>query len=67
MRNLLMITIICLFSLGCNDLAGRQQKAEQARREQTVEDLRKIGEEMHHQQVGESPPDLNAEQSEPVE
>ncbi|MEZ5945037.1 MAG: hypothetical protein R3C18_26930 [Planctomycetaceae bacterium] len=48
MRQLLMIAFLILFiTAGC-DFAAYRQRAEDAQREQTVEDLRELGEGMHN-------------------
>lgn len=53
MRQLLMIAFLILFiTAGC-DFAAYRQRAEDAQREQTVEDLKELGESLHNEADGE--------------
>src|SRR5690606_1101588 len=49
----LTFTSLFVFCAGCNDTAARQQ-AEQARRQQTANDLKELGKAMHNKQGSES-------------
>lgn len=53
MRLPLILTAVFVLCVGCTDVAGRQQRAEEARKQQTVDDLRKLGESMHNNQPGD--------------
>ncbi|MCA8991620.1 MAG: hypothetical protein KDA88_06560 [Planctomycetaceae bacterium] len=49
MRQFLMIaSLVLLFATGC-DLAAYRQRAENAQRDQTVQDLQELGESMHNE------------------
>ena len=52
MRQFVMIaSLTLLISAGC-DFAAYRQRAEDARRDQTVEDLQELGESMHNEANG---------------
>ena len=60
MRQSLILTLLTfVVCLGC-DTAARQQQAEEARRQQTVNELRELGEEMHNNPENQSAPDSTA-------
>ncbi|MCA8987206.1 MAG: hypothetical protein KDA78_06175 [Planctomycetaceae bacterium] len=46
---LILASLLMLICLGC-DAPGRQQQAEEDRRQQTVDDLKSMGEAMHNNQ-----------------
>jgi len=60
MQKSLILTSLFVLCVGCNDIAGRQHQAEKARRQQTVNDLRELGQEMHNNQSSESAADSTA-------
>ena len=60
MRKSLIFTSLFVLGAGCDGTAARQHQAEQARRQQTVSDLREFGEAMHNDQGHESTTDSTA-------
>ncbi len=53
------LLFFALFCVGCGDINARQQRAEEARRQKTVNDLRAHGEAMHN-----TPSDTSAAKAE---
>jgi len=53
MHNYSIILLLFTLCLGCNDLAVQQHQAEQARRSQTVKDLKQLGKKMHAGQTAD--------------
>ncbi|QDT92162.1 hypothetical protein [Gimesia algae] len=47
MHHTSLIFLMIILCLGCIDPAVKQQKAEQARRAKTVEELKELGQQMH--------------------
>jgi hypothetical protein len=60
MRRLLILTSLLLLCVGCTDTAGRQHQADKARQQQTADDLRELGLEMHNNEASESAADPTA-------
>ena len=60
MRQSLLFLALFVLCAGCGDIAARQHKAEQARRQQVQKDLKELGERMHNEQSGESATDSTA-------
>lgn len=54
MRRLLLCIVLSVLCVGCYDVPARQQRAEEARRQQTQKELKELGEKMHNEQSGES-------------
>jgi hypothetical protein len=52
-----MFTLLFVLCVGCNDINVRQQQAEEARKQQTANELRAIGEKMHNAPANESAAD----------
>jgi hypothetical protein len=42
------LLFFALFCVGCGDITARQQRAEQARRQKTLNELRALGEKLHN-------------------
>jgi hypothetical protein len=57
-KGLLFFTLSCV---GCGDITARQQRAEQARRQKTLNELRDLGERLHN-----TPSDTSAAKAEPT-
>ncbi|MCA9109325.1 MAG: hypothetical protein KDA52_05230 [Planctomycetaceae bacterium] len=61
MRQCSIVTLLSfVVCLGC-DIAGRQQQAEEARRQDTANELREIGQDMHSSQQTDSAVDPTAD------
>jgi len=57
MQKNLILAFILVLCVGCNDFTERRQKAKEARQQQTINDLRKLGEEMHSKHSSEQEAD----------
>ena len=54
MRQSQFFTLLFVLFMGCNDVNVRQQRAEEARRQQTASELKAIGETMHNAPASET-------------
>lgn len=52
-----VLTSLLVLCVGCSDPAARQQRAEEARTQQTKDDLRELGQKMHNNPSNESADD----------
>jgi hypothetical protein len=60
MRRVLLCMCLLLLCAGCFDVAARQQRKEDAQRQQVQQDLKDLGEKLHNEQSGESAADSTA-------